>query len=146
MARNAITIDASPEDVFDALLEPESYAYWVVGSKEIRGVDADWPAVGSRFQHTQGAGPVEIRDYTEVEQCDPPRRLVLLARVRPATDARVQLNVRPSEGGGTEVEMIEEAIGAVAGSLPEFLTDPAITARNAESLRRLKQIVEEHPR
>lgn len=142
MARNEITIDATPEDVFAALLEPANYAYWVVGAKEINDVDPDWPAVGSRFQHTQGAGPIEIRDYTEVEVCDPPRRLVLLARVRPATDARVELNVRPSSDGGTEVEMLEEAVGAAAGTLPEFLTDPAITARNTESLRRLKEIVE----
>lgn len=116
MARNTVAITATPEDVFDVLIDPGTYADWVVGAKEVRTVDDDWPTVGSRFHHTQGAGPFGLRDYTELEALDRPRRIVLLARARPATDARVELHLRPGAGGGTEVETVEEQIGAFLGA------------------------------
>lgn len=142
MARNTITVAATPEEVFDTLLQPDHYGYWVVGAKDIRDVDPSWPAVGARFHHTQGVGPLQIRDYTEILELDRPNRLVLLARVRPATDARVELYLRPADDGGTEIEMVEEQVGQVGGSIPDALTDPAIEARNVESLRRLKELVD----
>ena len=46
MAVNEAYLDASPEDIWDVLSDPYAYPRWVVGSKRIRGVDPDWPAVG----------------------------------------------------------------------------------------------------
>jgi hypothetical protein len=50
----------------------------------------------------------------------------------------VKLEVRP-DGAGSEVRMTEEPVG-----VPRFvkrLLDPPILARNAEALRRLKDLV-----
>lgn len=141
MAQNTVHIDASPEAVFDALLEADNYAEWVVGTKEIRGADADWPAIGSRFHHTVGAGGAQIRDHTVIEAMDRPRRLVLLAKAGNAGDARVELHLRP-DGDGTELVIDESPVSGPGHDLPDFLTEPAIKTRNVESLRRLKRLVE----
>lgn len=144
MARNTIHIDALPEEVFETLLVPDDYAEWVVGTKEVRGADPDWPAVGSCFHHTVGVGPVDIRDVTRIETIDPPRRLVLIAKAGTAGDARVEI-VLAAEGSGTELTIDEVPVSGPGEVAPDFLTEPAITARNAESLRRLKRLVEDGP-
>jgi len=43
------TIAAPPERVFAALTDPATYPHWLRGCKDIRGVDATWPAPGSAF-------------------------------------------------------------------------------------------------
>ena len=80
MARNRVHIHATPEEVFGVLADPERYPDWVVGADKIRDYDEEFPAVGSRFHHKVGPGPVNIRDYSEVLEVDPPHRLVLKAK------------------------------------------------------------------
>jgi uncharacterized protein YndB with AHSA1/START domain len=130
-------IDAPPEAVFDVLTDAASYRIWVVGSKRIRGVDPDWPQVGSSFHHTVGWGPIEDDDTTEIVELDRPRRLVLKARVWPLGSAEVKLDLRPAHGG-TEVTITEEPIAGPAAKLNGWLEEAAIKARNWLSLRRLK--------
>ncbi|MBW3657133.1 MAG: SRPBCC domain-containing protein [Actinobacteria bacterium] len=144
MAQNTVHIDAPPEEVFAALLVPEHYADWVVGTKEVRGADDDWPAVGSRLHHTVGVGPITVRDHTLVQTIEPPRRLVLLAKAGKLGDARVEI-VLAADGDGTELTMDEVAVSGPGETVPDALTEPAIFSRNGESLRRLKRLVEEGP-
>ena len=66
MATNRITVDASPEDVFDVLSDAHSYAGWVVGASEVRGADASWPDARASFSHTQGVPALGLRDSTTV--------------------------------------------------------------------------------
>ena len=65
-----------PARIFAVLSDPESSADWVVGSHSIRDADPNWPAVGSRFYHRVGTGPLTVKDRTEVLQVDPPHPLV----------------------------------------------------------------------
>lgn len=134
-------IDAPPEQVFAVLADAETYADWVVGSDVIRAVDGHWPAVGSRFHHKVGVWPVKIRDHTEVLEADPPHRLVIHARARPAGTAKVGFLLAPWEGG-TYVTMIEVAGDRLSRLAINPLTDVLVHARNVESLRRLKRIAE----
>ena len=78
------------------LADPDSYAYWVVGSKRIRDADASWPAPGSRFHHTVGVGPLTVDDHTESLAADRPRRLVLRANARPLGVAKVEIELEPA--------------------------------------------------
>ena len=71
MARNEMVIAATPEQVWDVLASPPTYADWVVGSSEIRSSDRDWPAVGCRFHHRVGFGLLKISDNTEVLEWTP---------------------------------------------------------------------------
>jgi uncharacterized protein YndB with AHSA1/START domain len=144
MARNRTFIDAPPERVFAVLADADSYGDWVVGSKEIRAADAAFPAPGSRFHHSVGIGRLLVQDHTEVLESDPPRRLKLEARARPLGSATVTVELA-SLGTGTDVTMIEEPSGHTAPL--RFLPPVHLFARlrNAESLRRLKALVERRP-
>ncbi len=121
------------------LADPDSYAYWVVGSKRIRDADPGWPKAGSRFHHTVGVGPLTIDDHTESLSADPPRRLVLRAKARPLGVAKVEIELEP-ERGGTCVTITENPAG-VQKPLTYFPPLQALTwVRNAESLARIEQL------
>ena len=141
MATTTTHVAASPERVFSVLSDPRSYEYWVVGSKEIRHWDPDFPAKGTRFHHTFLIGPLPIRDSTSVLEVDPPRRLLLRARARPTGIAHVALDLEARDGG-TQVSITEWPVEGLAARLHNPLQDKLIQIRNVESLRRLKRLAE----
>jgi uncharacterized protein YndB with AHSA1/START domain len=144
MARTQRLMPVSPERVFSVLSDPSSYGHWVVGSDVVRDADAEWPAVGSRFHHRVGFGPVKVNDHTEVVESDPSRRLVLLAKARPLFGtARVELDLE-RRGGGTLVTMVEHGgdplTKLVIDGPARPLTHLLIRRRNDVSLRRLEEL------
>jgi uncharacterized protein YndB with AHSA1/START domain len=141
VATSHIQIDVPPERVFAVLATPATYADWVVGSDIIRGSEPDWPAVGSRFHHRVGWGPLKVKDHTEVIEVDPPRKLVLHARARPLGTALVTLVLEP-RAGGTHVAITEEAGDPLSRLSINRLTDPLVHIRNNVSLRRLQRIAQ----
>jgi uncharacterized protein YndB with AHSA1/START domain len=141
LPRNRCHIAAPPRRVFALLSDPRSYAYWVVGSREIRGADSDWPAVGSAFHHTVGVGPLHVKDHTVVEAVEPPRMLQIKAKARPLGTARVTLELR-RRGRGTEVTMTEGPGDMVTAILFNPLTRRLVGHRNEWSLERLRDLVE----
>lgn len=143
MAENETTIAASPDAVFDVLLDPYTYPHWVVGCDDIRTVDEGWPAPGTRFHHTVGTGPLKTKDTTALVSMDRPRRLQLEARARPAGVATVIFEVEPTGDGGSRVTIKEWPIRGVAKTLDNPALRLLIKGRNVETLRRLKNVVEE---
>jgi uncharacterized protein YndB with AHSA1/START domain len=141
MATSHIQLDLGPERVFAVLATPATYADWVVGSDIIRGADPDWPALGSRFHHRVGWGPVKVKDHTEVVEVDPPLKLVLHARARPLGTALVTLILEPHDGG-TYVTITETAGDPLSYLSINPLTDWLVHLRNDIALRRLKRIAE----
>ena len=141
MARNQTEIARTREQVFAFLSDPYRYEDWVVGSSEIRDVQGEWPDVGATFHHTQGVPKLGLKDTTTVLACEPPRRLLLCVRARPAVIAEVELTLRPN-GSGTLVSMVEQPVGGLVGKLQNPLFDAGLRLRNAESLRRLKRELE----
>lgn len=140
MAENQIRIDAPPERVFAVLSDASLYGDWVLGAQAVRDADAAFPDPGTELHHRTGIGPVTIDDTTEVLESHPPTRLVLRANLSRFGSMRIDLQLEPA-GNGTSLTMQEEPESgalAVAGRL----TDPSIAARNALSLRRLKQLAE----
>lgn len=142
MAQNSTHVEAPPRAVWNVLADPDAYGEWVVGSKYIRDADAGWPAVGSKFHHTVGFGPIEIKDNTEVLESRPPERLVLRARARPSGIAHVVLDLKQA-GAGTEIVMTEWPVEGLAKLVHNPLQDKLIHHRNVESLRRLKRLAEQ---
>jgi len=141
MARTERVIAASPEAVYEVLTDPRGYAYWVIGSMEVRGASADWPRPGSRFHHTVGMGPLRIKDHTVVEEARPNRFLQLRAKARPLGNARVKLELA-EEHGGTRITMIEDPADAPTAFLFMPLTQLVTRARNVRSLDRLAELAE----
>ncbi|HEX4978963.1 MAG TPA: SRPBCC family protein [Acidimicrobiales bacterium] len=143
MAENTTTIDATPEQIFEVLLDAWTYKDWVVGADQIRAVDPDWPRAGSAFHHTVGVGPAKVDDLTKIVAVDAPRRLVLEARARPAGVAHVEFVVEPAQEGRSTVTIEEHPIDGPAAALPEPIVDAGLKLRNVETLRRLRRLVEE---
>ena len=135
MATNRQTIHASPQEVFAVLADANTYQHWVVGCDDIRAVEGDWPAVGSRFFHTVGVGPIKTKDNTKVLEVDAPHKLVLEARARPAGIAKVIFRLVPVEGG-TDVSIEEYPVRGVAKVIDNPVQDGLIKLRNVETLRR----------
>lgn len=142
MSRREQTIDAPPEAVWATLADGNAFQDWVAGCKEVRYVEGAWPEVGSAIHHRVGIGAATIDDTTTVEEVAPEKRLVLRARVRPAGVARVVLTLDPAPEGGTTVVMEEEMTDGPAAAVPDVVADPLLDLRNAESLRRLKNLAE----
>jgi len=142
MARNHRVIDAPPSAVFEVLSDPRSYAYWVIGSREVRDMDPEWPRPGSRFGHTVNVGPLRVQDYTSVEEVEPERRLQLRAKARPFGTARIELELEPADDEGTRVTIVEQAADPLTAFLFQPLIHLAVWRRNARSLDRLAELAE----
>jgi uncharacterized protein YndB with AHSA1/START domain len=141
MATNRRLIRASPQRIFEVFDDAGAYGDWVVGSDAVRDTDPGWPAVGSRFHHRVGVGPIKISDHTQVVERDPPRKLVLHARARPMGTALVAMGLEPAEGG-TCVTMQETAGDPISRLAINPLTDWLVHLRNEKSLGRLARIAE----
>ena len=141
MSRTSTHVDAPPERVFEVLDDARTYEFWVVGCKDIRSVDANWPAVGAAFHHSVGLGPFTVKDSTSILERDAPRRLKLHARARPAGVAHVLFDVVPSSGG-SEVTITEAPVEGLPAKLHNPVQDHLIHQRNVETLRRLRWLAE----
>lgn len=144
MALNDTFIDAPPERVFAVLADYRAYGEWVVGSRLMRGADPDFPALGTRFYHQVGVGPLHLNDHPSVEEVEPPRRLVLRAKARPLGTAIVDLRLEPVDGG-TKVVLREDPGDPLTAFFFMPLTHLLVRGRNVESLRRLKELAENRP-
>lgn len=142
MAECQIHVHAPCEAVFDVLCDPASFAIWVVGSKHIRGVDAEWPQPGSKLHHIVGWGPFEDYGDTEVLEIEPPYRLRLEARAWPFGTAEVDLTLHP-DAGGTELRIRETPREGPAARFHNPAMELVLRARNIWSLRRLGRWAEE---
>jgi uncharacterized protein YndB with AHSA1/START domain len=141
VAVNTVEVDSPPEDVFRVLSDADSYGSWVVGSSQIRDVEDGWPSEGALFHHTQGVGPIGIKDTTSVLESEPGRRLKLEVRARPLIVAEVEFDLEARDGK-TCVTMTETPVRGWAKRVPRPLVDRAIKLRNAETLRRLRKRAE----
>ena len=135
------TIERSIEDVFAVLADPWTYPDWLVGAKEMRSVDAGWPAPSSSFHHRVGlAGPLTIADSSTSLAISAPTMLELEVRARPAGRARVTFHLATLTSNKTEVAFSEEPLGLtrLLAPLAAVLSIP----RNARSLKHLEQFLQ----
>ncbi len=141
MALNTARINASPAETFAVLSEGWLYSNWVVGTSHMRAVEADWPATGSRLFHASGVWPMAMRDETVVEEMEPDRRLVLLAKGGLFGAARIVIELE-EDGGGTKVTMQETPVAGPGQWLHNPLSEALLVRRNTEGLARLTALVE----
>jgi uncharacterized protein YndB with AHSA1/START domain len=142
LSKNEISIDAPRERVFAVLADATTYADWVVGAVEVRAADESWPDEGSKLHHTQGIGPVVIKDETRVLESEPPSHLVLLAELEPLGKMQVTLDLYEEPDGTTRVRMLESPAAGILAATRNPLSDWLLAGRNVVSLRRLKRLAE----
>ena len=127
-------VAATRQRVWDVLADGWAYSGWVVGNSRIRAVSPDWPAPGARILHSIGTWPAVIDDETGEE-------LVLLAKIRPAAEARITLQLTDI-AGGCRVAMTEVAVSAPLRWVPDSVQLTAVAPRNRECTWRLAMIAE----
>jgi len=137
--------EASPADVFAVLVDPDSYPHWLVGADRIRDVDSDWPAIGTKFHHVVGFGPLKIADDTEVIAIEDGRMLQLKVRARPLVSAVATFRV-VGDASRCVVTLEEEPAIKSIGNLVRPLLDPTVHMRNHRSLERLAAVVAKRSR
>ena len=118
--------------VWDVLADGWTYSGWVVGNSRIRAVDSHWPEPGSRILHSIGTWPAVINDETVVG---------LLAKTRPAAEARITLQLSDIPGG-CRVTMTEVAVSAPLRWVPDRVQLIGVAPRNRECTWRLAMIAE----
>lgn len=137
------TFDRAIQEVFAALADPRTYLHWLVGARELRAVDPEWPAPGSSFHHRVGLfGPLTIADRSTSCAIHAPELLVLEVRARPLGRARVAFRLREDGPSLTTVSFSEEPIGPAQVLAP--VAAPLAALRNARSLDALDRYLEEH--
>ena len=130
-------VEASREDVFNLLADPETYPQWLVGAQRIRSVDDRFPEPGAKFDHSVGPNQqATIDDDTAVIESHGHRQLILEVHVGPIT-GEVEFDLR-KRGDATEVVMRERPTGPAALLTP--LLRPALALRNRRSLQQLAQL------
>lgn len=142
MATVSRTIPAPASAIFDVLVDPTTYPHWLVGARDIRAIDDDWPEPGAAFHHRVGlVGPLKIADLSKVIEIDPPRLLSLEVRARPLGRGRATFSLRPVDGhsGSTELTLDEVPLGALAHLQP--VLDPITAHRNRRSLAQLEDLL-----
>jgi uncharacterized protein YndB with AHSA1/START domain len=140
------TVEATPERVWAVLADGWLYPSWVVGASRMRAVDGNWPAPRSALHHSSGIWPAVTNDETVVLDSEPPGRLKLQAKGRPAGEATVEVRIE-RQGDRSVVSIIEDVTKGPATLIPERVRQPLIATRNKETLRRLAYIAEgrSHP-
>ena len=141
-SRNEAWFNAAPEAIWRYVGDARTYPDWVVGAAESRKVDAEFPQPGATLHHTQGVPRIGLKDTSTVVDSDAPSDLELEVRIRPFAVNGVRFVLRGDGNGRTHVTMLEwPKYGPVARILgPLFV--PALRIRNAETLRRLKNLSE----
>jgi uncharacterized protein YndB with AHSA1/START domain len=160
MAETSETLEASPADVWAVLNDPKMYQYFVVGTKQVRRHDPDWPRPGATLEHTAGIGPLVLHDTSTVLASEPERRLLLEARFRPFGVASVEFRLQPDVAAGGAAGTVERpgrertvlvvdenpVSGPIALPVLRRLSEALFIARNRELLRRVRKLVTERTR
>ena len=145
MATTDITINAPASAVYATLLDAWTYEVWVGGAKTIRDVDAAWPAPGSAFHHSIGAGPLMTRDETTMARAETDKLIELNVQLWPAGEGIVRLELEET-AGSTRLTMHEEFIKGPMAWGDNKLQQVLVNLRNDWSLDKLKTVVEQRHR
>ncbi len=132
---------ATPTHVWAVLSDGHRYAEWVQGTKEIRDVDADWPAEGAALHYTAGVGPMTKDGETKVLRSQSLGRLELEVHAWPGGTVRVDIVIEPS-GAGSIVTLEEHPLRGPARLLHNPITRLAFRARNSVMIRDLLRLAE----
>ena len=134
--------NASIDVVFATLVDPTTYPHWLVGARDIRDIDDDWPRPGAAFHHRVGlVGPLKIADLSKVVEVHPPGLLTLEVRARPLGRGLASFRLRevPADPGRCVVELDEVPLGRLARLQP--VLDPITARRNRRSLAQLEDFI-----
>lgn len=142
-----VLVDRSPGEVWDVLSDGRAYAEWVMGTRHVRDVDPDWPALGSKIHYTLGIGRWTFDDITTVRLAEPGQRLELEAHAGRLGTARVSIVLLPWGERQTVLILDEHPLSGPGARWHSILVETLLRLRNGRMLRSLARVVHErHPR
>lgn len=146
MASLNVLIQRSPGQVWDVLADGHAYAEWVVGTKEIRAVDGDWPALGSAIHYTVGVGPFTYDGTTTVRRLEPGHTLGLEADGGVLGTARIHIELL-DWGDETVLIFDEHPLRGAGYRWHNTVADAVLLLRGRPMVQKLARVVESrHPR
>ncbi len=132
---------ATPAQVWAVLSDGYRYADWVHGTKEIRDVDADWPAEGTALHYTAGVGRVTYDGESTVKVSQSLGRLELEVDAGRAGSVHVSIVIEPS-GAGSIVTLDERPLSGPVRLLLNPLSRLGFFARTKVMIVDLLQLAE----
>lgn len=139
---NTSVLDLGIDEAFELVSDPSLYSEWLVGAQTVRQIDAEWPAIGARFEHRIGFGPFTIPGSTTVREIRGPHVLELAAGMGLLGESRVRFELLPTVEG-TQVTIVEKprkGVVSVVSKLLSPLVQGALWGRNRASLDELARV------
>lgn len=136
-----VLVKRSPEQVWDFLSKGDRYAEWVIGTQRIRGVDDNWPDIGSNVHFSFGVGPWSIDDRTTVRNAEPPSVLELEVHAGRIGTARLLFEIR-RWGDHAVVVLDEHPLSGPGAHFHNMLIDLGLRFRNRRMLDKLAKLIE----
>jgi fatty-acyl-CoA synthase len=137
-----ICVDASPEDVWAIIEDPECYTRLVAGITRWDVEGRKEKGKGARYQMRMEVGSAQVGSLIEVVEFDKPGDLAWTSIT--GLDQRGRWRLREQDDGQTKVSfrLSYQAPGGVLGLLSDRVSQPMVRRNLRESLKRIKREVE----
>jgi uncharacterized protein YndB with AHSA1/START domain len=145
----SIDIDAPPERVYDAMLDPARLADWVTIHRRVNRVDDGAPHEGYEMEQTLCLRGANFKVRWTLTEADKPDTATWEGRGPAHSYARTSYRLRPRDGGGTRFDYENEfkAPGGFLGAAASKALIGGVPEREAHrSLERLKAMLEDGAR
>jgi uncharacterized protein YndB with AHSA1/START domain len=141
----SIDIDASPERVYDAMLDPARLKDWVTIHRRVNRSDDGTPHEGYEMEQTLSLRGANFKVRWTLTEADKPEKATWEGRGPAHSYARTSYHLHPRDGGGTRFDYENEfkAPGGFLGAAASRALIGGVPEREARrSLERLKQLLE----
>jgi len=141
----SIDIDAPPERVYDAMLDPERLEDWVTIHRRVNRADSGMPHEGYEMEQTLCLRGASFKVRWTLTKADKPDTATWEGSGPAHSYARTSYRLRPRDGGGTRFDYENEfrAPGGFVGAAASKALIGGVPEREAKrSLQRLKAMLE----
>jgi uncharacterized protein YndB with AHSA1/START domain len=142
----SIEIDAPPERVYDAVLDPSTLREWVTIHRRINRTDDGRPREGYEMDQTLCLRGANFKVHWTLTEADRPERATWEGRGPAHSYARTAYRLSPMDGGGRtrfDYENEFKAPGGFLGAAASRVIVGGVPQREANrSLQRLKALIE----
>jgi uncharacterized protein YndB with AHSA1/START domain len=143
--RTSIDIDASPEEVWEAVMDAEQLDDWVTIHRKLLSVSDQPLKKGSTMKQVLCLRGVKFKVEWKVVEYDAPRLAVMEGKGPARSKAYIRDELRENEDGGTRFEYTNDfsaPLGPLGKAASSVLVG-GIPRREADaSLKKLKRLVE----
>jgi uncharacterized protein YndB with AHSA1/START domain len=140
----SIDIDAKPEDVWDAVMDPNRLGEWVTIHRKLRSKVKPPLEVGDELDQTLCLRGVNFKVHWTVKEADAPRRAVWEGRGPARSKAHTIYEVH-ANGDGTHFEYhnaFNAPMGPLGSAASRVLVGSGPQREAKASLQRLKKLLE----